>query len=117
VPSCEFSINDVAQLEGDSGTTAFTFTITLSNCSTRAQMHIEVNDGTAERGQDYSTQGSGELIFNPGETTKTYTVQVRGDTLCEGDETFFVVLSNPQGATIADGSGTGTIQDDDCPAP
>jgi hypothetical protein len=32
-----------------------------------------------------------------------------------GDETFSVDLSNPQGATIADGSGTGTIKNDDCP--
>ena len=41
---------------------------------------------------------------------------VDGDTLDEANETFSVTLSNPGNATIADGSGLGTITDDD-PAP
>jgi hypothetical protein len=40
------------------------------------------------------------LTFDPGETSKTVTVQVNGDTKVEPDETFTVVLSNPSGATI-----------------
>jgi hypothetical protein len=51
--------------------------------------------------------------FAPGETTKTVTVVVLGDTAAEGSENFTVLLSNPTGATIVDGSGRGTIVDDE----
>src|SRR5439155_2540853 len=50
-----------------------------------------------------------------GETNKTVTVQVKGDTLNESNETFTVNLSNPTNATIATAAGTGTIIDDDLP--
>ena len=53
------------------------------------------------------------LTFAPGETTQTITVPVNGDVLDEADETFFVNLSSPVNATIADGQGVGTITDDD----
>ena len=38
---------------------------------------------------------------------------VNGDLLDEGDETFFLNLTNPSNATIADGQGLGTITNDD----
>jgi hypothetical protein len=41
---------------------------------------------------------------------------VRGDTIAEDDETFFVNLSSPANVTIADGQGMGTILNDDTPA-
>ena len=41
------------------------------------------------------------------------TVQVTGDTRLEPDETFFVDLSSPVNATISQGRGIGTIQNDD----
>ena len=50
-------------------------------------------DGTATAGSDYNA-ASGTLTFAAGETSKTVTVAVRGDTLVEGAETFRVVLSN-----------------------
>ncbi len=48
-----------------------------------------------------------------GNTTYTFDVTVNGDTLVEANETFFVNLSNVAGATISDGQGQGTIQNDD----
>jgi hypothetical protein len=70
-------------------------------------------DGTATAaGQDYVAT-SGTLTFQPGQTSKTVTVSVRGDRTQEADETFFLKLANSQGATIADGQGLGTIQNDD----
>ena len=45
--------------------------------------------------------------------TKTATIQINGDTSVEPNETFFVNLSNPTNATIADGQGQGTIINDD----
>jgi hypothetical protein len=41
------------------------------------------------------------------------TVRVRGETVAESDETFFVVLFAPSGGVIVDGIGQGTIVDDD----
>src|SRR6185295_15045037 len=69
-------------------------------------------DGTANQPSDY-TQGSAALTFNPGETTKTVTVTVNGDTLFEANETFFVNLSGASGATVTDNQGLGTITNDD----
>jgi hypothetical protein len=42
-------------------------------------------------------------------------VPINGDTLYEGDETFFVNLSNPTGAVIDKAQGVGTIFNDDVP--
>src|SRR5438128_6033450 len=53
------------------------------------------------------------VTFAPGTTSQTVTVTVNGDTKFEPDETFFVNLTLPVNATIADGQGVGTIQNDD----
>ena len=45
-------------------------------------------------GQDYEA-ASGTIEFAPGETTKTFTVNVIGDFAREADEEFFVRLSDP----------------------
>ena len=58
---------------------------------------------------------SGKITFAPGETIKTISVEISGDTTDENNENFFVNLSNPTQATIADGQGIGTIIDDDDP--
>jgi len=56
---------------------------------------------------------TGSITFAPGETSKTVTVVVLSDTAAEGSENFTVLLSTPIGATIVDGSGRGTIVDDE----
>src|SRR3989442_1766396 len=43
----------------------------------------------------------------------TITVSVNGDVTQESNETFSVVLTGASGATIADGTGVGTIVNDD----
>jgi len=107
------SINDVAQDEGDSGTTDFVFTVTLSSSSSQeVRVDYATADGTATAGDDYVAT-SGTLVFAAGEVSKTITVQVNGDEAVESDETFFVNLSNPVNATISDDQGQGTIQNDD----
>ena len=58
------------------------------------------------------------LTFTPfGPLSQTVTVQVQGDFAVEPDEQFTLVLSSPNGVTIADGTGTGTIVNDDAVAP
>ena len=107
------SVNDVTVTEGDSGTTSATFTVTLAPASGQnVSVDYSTADGTATAPADYAAT-SGTLTFAPGQTTQTVTVQVAGDTLDEIDETFTVNLSNAVNATIADGTGLGTILDDD----
>jgi hypothetical protein len=108
-------INDVSKAEGNAGTTAFTFTVTLSPASTgTVTVKYATANGTALAGSDY-TAASGTLTFTPGQTSKTVTVNVLGNTTVEPNETFYVNLSSPSGATIfdPDSRGVGTILNDD----
>ncbi len=70
-------------------------------------------NGTATTGDNDYQSTSGTLTFTPGQTSKTVTVKVVGDTKVESNETFFVNLSNAVNATIADNQGVGTINNDD----
>jgi len=63
------------------------------------------------------TGASGTVTFAPGETSKTISIAITPDMLVEGNEQFTVVLSNPHSATVADGTGVGTIVDDDTAQP
>ena len=114
-PVPALSINDVTLAEGHSGTTAATFNVTLSPTATgTVTVSFATANGTASAGSDY-VANYGTLTFNPEETVKTITVTVNGDTTPEDNETFFVNLSTPSGATIADNQGQGTITNDDLP--
>jgi hypothetical protein len=107
------SINDVSVTEGNSGTTPATFTVTSPSSTTVAtSVHWATADGTAVAPYDYAP-ASGDLTFNPGETSKTLTVLVNGDKFHEPNETFFVNLTNPQNVGVTKGQGVGTINDDD----
>lgn len=107
------SVTDVSLAEGNAGTTAFAFTVSLSNPSASAVSvdYATAND-TAAAGSDY-TATSGTLNFAAGETTNTITVLVTGDIAFEPGETFFVNLTTPVNATIGDAQGVGTILNDD----
>ncbi|MBI5733083.1 fibronectin type III domain-containing protein [Candidatus Jorgensenbacteria bacterium] len=106
-------INDVSITEGNSGTAPATFTISLSALSlSTTTVSYATFDGTAFTPTDYSGV-SGTLVFSPGQTSKTVSVSVQGDTLYESDETFSVVLSNPQNASVSRGTGVGTIVNND----
>lgn len=114
-PQPTLSINDVSINEGDSGTSALNFTVTLSAASNlTVTANFATADNTANAGADYQA-ATGGLTFNPGETTKTVSVTITGDMTNEPDETFFVNVSNPTNATISDAQGAGTILNDDAP--
>ncbi|MFM6677489.1 MAG: Calx-beta domain-containing protein, partial [Microcystis panniformis] len=117
--SASIAITDVTVTEGNSGTTNAVFTVTLSNpIDTAITLNYATADGTATTADnDYIAIATTSLTFNAGETSKTITVAVNGDTKVESNETFFVNLSNLQtngrNVTIADNQGQGTITDDD----
>jgi len=110
-------INDVTVVEGTGGTTDAVFAVTLSE-SFASTVTVDyaaadgVGGGRATAPQDF-LPSSGTLTFAPGETSKTITVPVVGDSTVEFDETFFVNLTSSTGAGIGDGQGLGTIQNDD----
>ncbi len=107
------AINDVTVTEGNAGSVNATFTVTLSAASGQSvTVNYATANSTAVAPGDY-TSTSGTLTFAAGETSKTIVVPVLGDTLDEAEETFFVNLTSPTHATLADGQGQGTITDDD----
>jgi hypothetical protein len=111
------SINDVSVAEGNAGTAGAAFTVTLSAAAAGAVTVAYASaNGTATAGSDY-TAVSGTLTFAAGETTKTVTVNVLGDTAVEPNETFSMGLSAPGGATISKANGAGTVTNDDVAPP
>jgi hypothetical protein len=111
--STTLAINNIKQDEGDSGLRNFVFTVTRSgDTSGTTTVHFATASGTAISSGDFN-KTSGTLTFASGQLTRTITVQVRSDTKVEGDETFFVNLSNAVGASITDSQGSAIIDNDD----
>jgi chitinase len=107
------SIAGAIQLEAQSGTTPFNFTVSLSAAYDQAvTVNYTTADGTAKAGTDY-TAAAGSLIFAPGETSKTIPVAVSGNASAAPDKTFFVNMSTPNSyaAIINGGQAVGTIVD------
>ncbi len=112
-PTPSMAIANATKVEGDSGTSNVTFTVTLSNPSSQTvSAQFTTMNGTATSGSDY-TATTGTVTFDPNQTTKTITVGVAGDIKDEANETFSVVLSNPLNASITTATGVCTIIDDD----
>ncbi|WP_274518323.1 ELWxxDGT repeat protein, partial [Microcystis aeruginosa] len=111
------------QTEGNSGSKAFTFTVTRAVNTTGSNNVNWAVTGTGSNpanATDFvgSVLPSGVVSFAAGETSKVITVNVQGDTTVELNETFTVTLSNPtNGATITTATATGTIQNDDVAIP
>lgn len=111
------SINDVQVTEGDSGITNAVFTVSLQRpYFSDGHVDFATIAGTATSGADYQPV-SGTLTFLKGETTKTITVQLNGDSIQEPNEAFSVKLSNNDVLAVSKNSGTCTIIDDDAGQP
>jgi hypothetical protein len=106
--------------EGHSGDTTMSFDVVLSAESgkTVTVSYKARNAGTgagfASKGADFAA-ASGTLTFKPGKTQKTVKVAVRGDTTVEGNEGFFVDLTDATQAVLGSWRATGLIEDDDAP--
>jgi hypothetical protein len=136
VAASTLSISDASADEGNAGMKPFVFTVTLYPAQPlETRVDYATVDGTATVGSDYQAT-SGTLSFAPGETSKTITVNVIGDTTVEPDEVFYVDLSNavniafdlpkqrePSASTaraavsLGKSRGTGTIRNDDAAPP
>ena len=104
----------IVDAEVQEGPNAFLrFEITLSEASDDpVTFDIATSDGTAIAGTDYVAKNRSKTI-RADRTTAWFRINVIDDSIDEGDETFTVTISNASGATIADGTATGTIRNSD----
>jgi hypothetical protein len=115
------TIDNVTQSELNSGTSLFTFTVSLSAPagSGGVTFDIATADGTAQddnptsEDNDYMGLSFTNQAILTGNSTYTFSVTVNGDLTVEADDTFFVQVTNVIGAAVGDGQGLGTIRNDD----
>ena len=99
-PTLGISATDAVKSEGNSGPTPFTFTVNSrrrhQSGSTTVKDTVSGSGGDPANAQDFTGKvfPLGTITFNPGESSKTVTINVNGDTDVEADEGFTVTLSN-----------------------
>ena len=102
------SIDDATVQEAEGA--VLEFTVSLGHASSRTvTVDYATSDGTAVAGSDY-TADNGSLTFNAGDTSQTVEITVLTDSEEEGQETLTLTLSSASNATLADATGTGTIE-------
>ena len=109
------SIDDVSGPEGNSGTTIFRFTVSLSSPAPAGGVSFDIAtaSNTAVAGSDFIAEALAGQTIPAGASTYAFDVAVTGDTLIEPNETFFVQVTNLTGANAGDVQGQGTIANDD----
>ena len=113
-PVVGLSIGDAVVVEGNNGTKTVSFLVTLSAPTSGTKTILYHTTGLPRRPRSTTSRSlrASSKISN-GKTTATITVTVNGETSVEGDETFTVVIDSAGGVPIANGTGTGTILNDD----
>ena len=110
VAGSSISISNSSATEG--GTIGFTVSLSAPQAA-QVTVDYATANGTAVAPGDY-TAATGTVTFAPGDTSEPVSVPTIDDADVEGPETFDVNLSGATGnATIADGLGVGTINDND----
>ena len=107
------SVNNVSITEGTGSTKTLTFIVTQS-ARAKSRVSFTTARDTAKAPADFLVK-TGSVRFAGNKLTKTVSVTIVADAFDEPDETFFLELTGATGATIEDGEGIGTIQDDDLP--
>jgi PKD repeat protein len=110
------SISDASVVEGNTGENLVLFTLTVSPWVNHPiTVQYDTSDGTATYlgpNPDYIPM-HGTLTIDPNVISETFWIETVGDKVVEPDETFFLTLSNPGGATLGRSQATGTILNDD----
>ncbi len=112
------SINDVSLNEGNAGTTIFTFIVSLNQPAPKGGVtfSLATQDSTATvADNDYQARILTGQTIPTGQQSYTFDVAVNGDLKIESNETFFVNVTNVNGASLNRGQGVGTIVNDDIP--
>ncbi|WP_043341922.1 Calx-beta domain-containing protein, partial [Belnapia moabensis] len=102
-------VSDVSVTEGG----VLNFAVTLSAASTAPiTVNYSTANGTAIAPADY-TAASGTLTFAPQQTRIVVAVGTTDETAYENNETMFLRLTGPSGATLVDAEGQGLINNND----
>src|SRR6185295_4594904 len=104
-PPPTLSIDDVSLNEGQTGTTTFTFTVSLSAVAPAGGVTFDIAtaDNTATvADSDYVSKSLTAQTIAAGNQTYQFTVSVNGDGTIEPNEGFFVNVTNVAGATVSD---------------
>ncbi len=117
-PVISVSPSSLAVIEGNNGFTAASFTVSRAGENGGAVGVSWVVAGSGENPAsttDFAGDAlpSGIVNFAAGETSKTITVSIAGDTTIEPDEGFTLTLFGVTGATLGTASAAATIQNDD----
>ncbi|MCR9206818.1 MAG: Ig-like domain-containing protein [bacterium] len=120
LPRFSITATDATKLEGDSGLTTFTFTVTRSgdtSGSASVDYLVSGNGANAADANDFTgVLPGGTLAFNDAQESVLVTIDVTGDVLAEADEGFRVTLSNASASTDIDvATADGTILTDEAP--
>ncbi len=103
--------------EGNGGTTAHVFTVSLSQAAlidVTFNWSVTGTGAAPANGADFGGNlPGGTITILAGATSATIRVNVTGDTTSEANEAFLVTLSNPLGAVLGTATATSTILNDD----
>lgn len=103
------SVGDVSLTKPNIGNTNVVFTLSLAAASSQTiTMSYATTNGSATAGIDYQPQ-SGTVTFQPGVTTQTVSIIIKGNTVAGPAEHFFVNLANPVNAMLLTNQARCTI--------
>jgi hypothetical protein len=112
----QVSINDITVVEGTgAGNTDMTFTLIRTAATPGFSVNVNLTHGTSNNSDLVTPFNTTTVTFpNGGSLAQTVTVPISRDAIAEPNEVFQMTLSNAtDGASILDGLGIGTINDDD----
>lgn len=115
-PPPSLSINDITILEGDSGTSIASFTVSLSSPAPFGGVTFDIatqDQSATVADNDYVMRALTNQPIPQGNQSYSFDVTIKGDTTDEPSETFLVNVSNVVGAMVGDTQGVGTITNDD----
>jgi len=111
------SISDALIVEPATGSAEVLVTVHLSRPVARVvRVRYRTQDGTALAGSDY-VAAHGTVVFKPKQRARRITIDVLADNTPEDDEAFYVILSKPRNARVADDAATVTIPYNQLPPP
>lgn len=109
----KLTASNAESVEGNQDQTQFTISFMLSEVSSTAvRFDYTTEDVDAVAGEDYVAQ-TGVLQITAGQLEVELQIDIIGDTELESDESFEILLSNPQGVSFANTQATVTILNDD----
>ena len=108
------TVNDPSLQEGNAGKRIVSFVVSIDTPTLRAvAVNYAIADGTATHGDDFLPVDNGTVVIPAGATSATIGVALKGDTIPEANEHFFVNLSGAVNATIGKAQGRFTVVNDD----